>query len=205
MQIRSIGVAAVLGACSWANAAGPLGIDHMITFDESGIWSRPNQLRVQGLSAATVIGGSLYLGTESRLGKTFNSALDSMLVADMSSAALKVITQRPRPRNINDPDLWRQGSSHKSFPSGEVTHITAVVTPFIYEYRDDYPVIWGLGILPAYVGLARMKSQAHWQTDVLAGMALGAASGYFFWKHNENWTAQIIGNTLQIGYRKNWP
>ena len=55
-----------------------------------------------------------------------------------------------------------------------MAHITAIVTPFIAEYRRDQPLVWALAGLPAYVGVARMKSQAHWQTDILAAMALAA-------------------------------
>jgi len=60
-----------------------------------------------------------------------------------------------------------------------VTHITAIVTPFIEEYGQDHPAIWALAALPLYDGLARMKSQAHWQSDVLAGMALGVGTGLY--------------------------
>jgi hypothetical protein len=38
--------------------------------------------------------------------------------------------------------------------------------------------VWALELLPAYDAVARMKAQAHWQTDVLAGWALGTEAGY---------------------------
>jgi len=33
--------------------------------------------------------------------------------------------------------------------------------------------------LPVYDGIGRLKQQAHWQTDVLAGWALGTGVGYW--------------------------
>lgn len=185
-------------------AGGPLGIDHRLPFDESGIWSRNTQLGVTYVSAATVLGGALYLGEGSRLGKTFLRATDSMVIAAVSSAGLKALTQRPRPRTRNDPGVWRQGAGNQSFPSGEVAHITAVVTPFIAEYRNDEPAVWALATLPVYVGVARMKSQAHWQTDVLAGIALGVATGLYAQSRSRSWTAEVFGGTLGIRYTKSF-
>jgi undecaprenyl-diphosphatase len=49
------------------------------------------------------------------------------------------------------------------------------------EYGRDYPAVWGLEILPAYDAIARVKSRGHWQTDVLAGFAVGTGTGY--WAH----------------------
>jgi len=186
-------------------ASGPVGVDHRIAFDQSGIWGRQHQLNVQYASAITVIGSALYLGENSRLGKTSYAAVDSMLLAGAASAGLKLLTQRPRPRTLDDPNVWGAGSKHKSFPSGEVAHITAVISPFIYEYQKDQPSVWALSLLPAYVGLARMKSQAHWQTDVLAGIALGSYTGHLAWKNDNPWSIQLIGNGINFNFRKELP
>ena len=39
--------------------------------------------------------------------------------------------------------------------------------------------MWALEVLPAYDSMARMKVQGHWQTDVLAGWAIGTAFGMY--------------------------
>ena len=62
-----------------------------------------------------------------------------------------------------------QGRCCDSFPSGEVTLQASFVTPFIANYARDYPWVWALEALPAYDALARLKTQEHWQTDVIAG------------------------------------
>src|SRR6478735_9727629 len=141
-RLRAIACLLAAAAAAPAWAAGPLGIDHRLPFDESGIWSRSNQKAVEGLSALTVLGGALWEGNDTRLGRTFWKASEAMVIADLSAEVLKRTTGRPRPSEINDPDLWRQGSQYRSFPSGEVTHITAIVTPFIAEYAQDTPAVW---------------------------------------------------------------
>ena len=54
----------------------------------------------------------------------------------------------------------------------------ALATPYILEYGHDNPAVYGLLAIPAYVGVARLKNHAHWQTDVIAGWALGATAGF---------------------------
>jgi hypothetical protein len=201
--LRLTSVAVIACALSaTAAAGGPLGIDHRLTLDEKGIWARRNQLAAQDLSALAVLGGALWEGNESRLGRTFWKASESMVVADLASEALKRVTRRARPSQGNDPSDWWGPTSHRSFPSGEVTHISAIVTPFIAEYRQDHPAIWGLAALPVYVGVARMKSQAHWQTDVLAGAALGAGIGYYEYTRESAWTATVLPHGVTIGFSK---
>ncbi|HXE51034.1 MAG TPA: phosphatase PAP2 family protein [Ramlibacter sp.] len=183
-------------------AGGPLGIDHELALDDRGIWARSNQLAVKNISAVAVVGGALWEGNETRLGRTFWKASESMLLADVSSEGLKRVFRRARPSQGNDPDDWFGPSSHRSFPSGEVTHITAVVTPFIAEYGRDHPAVWALAALPVYVGAARMKNQEHWQTDVLAGAALGGGIGYYEYTRESAWSATVLPHGITVGFRK---
>ena len=199
---RMSGMLAALAFAGSACAGGPLGIDHRLNFDDSGIWKRSNQTAVEKLSALTVIGGALYEGSDTRLGRTFWKAGESMLLADVAAEGLKRITRRARPSEGNDPGDWFGSGHHRSFPSGEVTHITAIVTPFIAEYGSDYPAVWGLAALPLYVGVARMKVQAHWQTDVLAGAALGAAVGAWEHKRDSAWMVGVLPRGITVGFRK---
>jgi membrane-associated phospholipid phosphatase len=59
-----------------------------------------------------------------------------------------------------------------------------------------------LAALPLYVGAARLKSQAHWQTDVLAGAALGAGIGYFESTRNSAWSATVLPRGVTVGLSK---
>ena len=148
------------------------GIDHVVNFDQSGIWNRNVQKAVEYGSIAAELAGALWLGGEDRLGKTFWQSIDSSVLGGISSEAMKHIFTRARPDQGGDPNKWFQGSGHYSFPSGEVTLITAVVTPFMFEYGHDHPGVYALALLPAYDAIARVKSQAHWQTDVIAAVGL---------------------------------
>lgn len=183
---------------------GPLGIDSIRTKDETGIWSRNSQYALEFGSLAVVVGGAVIEGNETRLGKTFWKAADSMVIADVAAQAGKLVFRRERPRTSNNPDAWFKSSSDKSFPSGEVTHITAIVTPFIVEYAKDTPAIWALALLPVYDGVARMKSQAHWQTDVLASMALGVGVGLYAGNRSQSWLVNVLPGGFSVGYRKSF-
>lgn len=192
--------ALVLGASAWAGG-GPLGIDHMLVRSDTGIYSRSNQTALEALSALAVAGGALYEGGDTRLGRTFWQATDSMLITAVAAEGTKLVFRRQRPINGNDPDAWFKSRHDRSFPSGEVAHITAVVTPFIAEYQQDTPAVWALAVLPVYVGIGRLKSQAHWQTDILAGAALGGTVGYLSHKYNSNFTMTLLPHGFSIGYR----
>jgi hypothetical protein len=205
---QRIGICLMAASCGFTPMAfaggGPLGIDHILPLDESGIWSHSNQSAVQNISAVAVLGGALWEGNDTRLGKTFWKATDAMLFADVSATVAKSIFRRSRPMDGNHPDDWFGASSNKSFPSAGVTHISAIVTPFIVEYGHDHPAVWGLAALPIYVGVARMKSREHWQTDVLAGMALGGGIGYYMQTRESSWTATVVPRGMTVGFKRSF-
>ena len=82
---------------------------------------------------------------------------------------------RERPATTDNPSKWFAGGHNYSFPSGEAAWSASLVTPFVMEYAGDHPSAYGLLLLPLYVGVGRVKAQAHWQTDVLAGWAVGGS------------------------------
>jgi len=164
----------LVAGCSLAG-----GIDHLVEFDDSGIWKRSNQTALINILIAGEVAGALWEGGDTRLGKTFWQSIDSSAIGALSSEALKHIFTRSRPAQSPDPNLWFQGHGHYSFPSGEVTAVTAIVSPFVFEYAHDHPAVYALELLPLYDAIARVKVHAHWQTDVLAGFALGTGTAYF--------------------------
>lgn len=192
------------GHFCFADSAGFLGIDHRLPFDNSGIWSRDTQKTIEVGSAGLLVLGAMYEGADSKLGRTYWQAIDAMVSADLSAAVAKSVFRRQRPIDGNNPNAFFNNPSDKSFPSGEVTHITAIVTPFILNYQNENPSIWALAALPAYVSVARLKSQAHWQTDVLAGLALGSGMGYLASERNNPWSLSVLPSGLSIGFKKNF-
>lgn len=59
--------------------------------------------------------------------------------------------------------------------------------------------MWALEILPAYDAVARVKQGAHWQTDVIAGWALGSAFGYFEAKNKSPFFLSIMPHGVFVG------
>ena len=189
---------------SWAQSGGFLGIDHKLPLDNSGIWSRDTQKAVELGSAGLLVLGALYEGSDSKLGKTYWQSIDAMVSADLTATLAKSVFKRQRPIDGNNPNAFYNNPNDKSFPSGEVTHITAIVTPFILNFKDENPMVWGLAALPAYMGLVRLKSQAHWQTDVLAGLALGFSMGYLAINRSNPWSLTLLPSGVSVGFKKNF-
>jgi membrane-associated phospholipid phosphatase len=197
--------ACILSACAGiAQSGGPLGIDHKLTFDDSGVWKRSNQSALLGVMVIGDIGAALWEGGETRIGKTMWQSVDSMLLSTVAADAGKFVFTRARPTQTDDPNKWFQGHGHYSFPSGEVSTISGIVTPFVLEYHNDHPWVWALEALPAYDAVARMKVHAHWQTDVLAGWAVGTAAGYYAHSRDSPWTLGVLPHGVSVGFHKQW-
>lgn len=172
----------VLGVA--ATAARAAGIDHRVTFDDSGIWSHNTELAIMYTMIGGEVATGLWEGGESQLGKTSWQAMDSTVAGALLAQAGKYIFTRSRPSQTPDPNMWFQGKGNYSFPSGETTTYTAIVTPYILEYGKEYPAVYALALLPIYSGVARVKEWGHWQTDILASWALGGVTGY--WAHTRD-------------------
>jgi acid phosphatase family membrane protein YuiD len=181
---------------------GPLGIDHRWSYDNSGIWSRSVQTTLEyGLIAAEVA-GAVYEGGETRLGRTYWQAIDASASSAVVAQALKLAFSRVRPADNNDPNLWFKGHGNQSFPSGEVTEVSSIVTPFVLEYGSEHPAVYALELLPVYDAIARMKVQAHWQTDVIAGLAIGTATGWLMHRNpNSPYVIRIMPHGIYVGIR----
>ena len=182
---------------------GPLGIDHEWRYDESGIWNRRYQnALVYGLIAGEVV-GAVWEGGETRFGRTLWQSVDASVAGAIVSTALKYAFGRVRPiESNNNPDLWFKGSANASFPSGEVTATSAILTPLILEYGPDHPGVYLLEVLPLYDAIARMKVQAHWQTDVIASLAIGTTAGWFMHRNpNSPYILRIMPHGIYVGIK----
>jgi membrane-associated phospholipid phosphatase len=181
--------------CGWSR------VDHMVSYDASGVWN-PNVYRgLVGALTAAQIGGAVWEGSDTRFGKTMWQGIDSEIIGGVSATAGKYIFTRTRPSDANNPCLWFQGGSNYSFPSGEASVAAALVTPYVLEYGSDYPATYALLLLPLYVGAGRIKNQAHWQTDVLAGWAVGGLSGWFAHSRDVPIMIQLLPHGFEIGYK----
>ncbi|HEY6865178.1 MAG TPA: phosphatase PAP2 family protein [Burkholderiales bacterium] len=180
---------------------GPIGIDHPVARDNDGLTLRRNQLLIEDGMIIALVAGALRHDPASRLGDTYWRAIDASVLGAVASTGLKYVFTRSRPTESSDPNLWFQGRGHYSFPSGEVTFMSAAVTPFIMQYRDDHPAIWALELLPVYDAYARVKVGGHWQSDVLAGFLLGAGAGYIAATRDSPFMLQAMPRGFMLGYR----
>jgi|SRR5579872_2580178 len=185
----------LLCAASRAHA----GFDHELPLDEHGIWARKYTVALEDGTWVLEIAGALWLGNDDRLGHTFWQTIDASVISGLGAEVLKYGFSRARPQQGDNPNKWFQGSCCQSFPSGEVTLQASFVTPFIANYAHEHPWIWAMEALPIYDGIARMKEQAHWQTDVIAGWALGSAIGYWSTTRAVPLSVQILPRGVSVG------
>lgn len=75
----------------------------------------------------------------------------------------------------------------------------AFVTPIIVNYQAQHPWVWALEALPVYDAVARMKVHAHWQTDVLAGFALGSGFGVLATRRETPFFVSILPSGVTAG------
>ena len=178
-----------IGICTMAplhmaRAGGPFGIDHRIAYDNSGIWARNNQKALVGATILTVVGGSLALGDQDKLGDTFWRSLDSMAVSSALAQGSKWIFQRERPSQTSNPDLFFRGA----------------VTPFVVAYGHDHPAVYALELLPLYDAIARVKTRGHWQSDVLVGWAIGTGVGIWAAHRDSPLILGWLPGGFQVGF-----
>ena len=181
---------------------GPLGIDSIVGGNATGIWSRKNQILLQDVTPLLVLGSALWEGDDTRFGHASWQSVDSLFIGTVTAAGMKLAFGRPRPSQISDPNQWFQGSKHNSFPSGEVMEITTAVTPYMLEYGAEHPAVWLLELLPVYDSIARVKSHAHWQSDVLASFAIGTGIGYYVHSRSSFLSVGLLPRGVTVGWKK---
>ncbi|TMH37401.1 MAG: phosphatase PAP2 family protein [Betaproteobacteria bacterium] len=196
-----IHLVAVFSAALLGGAAQAWPIDHRVTQETTGWWSHNVSLAISDTLIVGEIAIGLWEGGESRFGKTDWQAIDSSAVGGIISQTSKYIFTRSRPSQTDNPNKWFQGKGNYSFPSGEVTNVTAIVTPFILEYGHDYPATYALALLPLYTGAIRVKNWGHWQTDVLASWALGGITGYWAYKRESPLILSVMPHGIMVGLK----
>jgi membrane-associated phospholipid phosphatase len=106
--------------------------------------------------------------------------LEAAGLSGVSAYALKYTLRREGPDDTSNPNQWFKGNGG-SFPSFHSTEAFAVGTVLAESGSDDYRWLrrllgYGLGVATSY---ERLKHNAHWLSDTMAGAALGTASARF--------------------------
>jgi membrane-associated phospholipid phosphatase len=106
--------------------------------------------------------------------------LEAAGLGSVTAYALKYTVRREGPDQSSDPNQWEK-SGGNSFPSWHATAAFAVGTVLAESGNDEYRWLrrllgYGLGAGTSY---ERLKHNAHWLSDTVAGSALGMASAHF--------------------------
>lgn len=72
----------------------------------------------------------------------------------------------------------------------------------MFEYGHDHPSVCALSLLPIYDAVARVKTGSHWQTDVIAGAALGTLTGYLASRRADPFILGILPHGMTVGIHK---
>ncbi len=104
----------------------------------------------------------------------------SYVIADVSEALLKGAVGRQRPSYSGNGDPWvfkpiSFNGEWQSFPSGHLTHITAIAAAFAEEADRPWTTALGAGAV-AFTGWQRLYRDQHWMSDVVGGMIIGTAA-----------------------------
>jgi len=120
--------------------------------------------------ALTGVSGLIF--KDRKLVKTSVEAGESFIISGAIVNAIKTLTMRERPSSGTNPFSFAWGN--KSFPSGHVTVISAVSTVFAKEYNCK-----AFYAIPALTVFARIRKNAHWLSDTVAGFTLGYVVGSY--------------------------
>jgi membrane-associated phospholipid phosphatase len=132
-------------------------------------------------SAALLVGTWGYaslIGSQSGKSEAWNM-FESTGLSLVTAYALKYTIRRTGPDSTTDPNHWFGSGS--SFPSEHATMAFAIGTVLAESGNPDYRWIrrvigYGVGFGTAYL---RLRHNAHWLSDTVAGGALGMASAHF--------------------------
>jgi membrane-associated phospholipid phosphatase len=99
----------------------------------------------------------------------------AVVLADSASGQIKQLTDRPRPP-LTSTAIHAMVTlpANGSFPSGHATTAAAVAAALWWSARPFSPA---LAVFALMVGLSRVWLAVHYPSDVVAGLALGAAIG----------------------------
>ncbi|MBI4393149.1 MAG: phosphatase PAP2 family protein [Euryarchaeota archaeon] len=106
----------------------------------------------------------------------------SLVLADLSTVAMKFMVNRPRPPDIMDVRLVAPTDGLPSFPSGHAVRAFAFATILALEKVDRKWVI-GAAAFATVISLSRIYAGAHYPTDVIGGAIWGVVCAWVSLKY----------------------
>jgi membrane-associated phospholipid phosphatase len=178
----------------WAFFAGAVGLvagahhydtqvrTHFIKQGVQPIGGSTKDLQDAAPAAAAVVGTWLYanLIDSSDGHREAWNMVEAGGLSTVTTYALKYVAARERPDQTSDPNKWR--SSGSSFPSFHAAAAFAVGSVLAESGNDEYRWIrrfLGYGAIAGFTAYERLKHNAHWLSDDVAGAAIGGATAHF--------------------------
>jgi membrane-associated phospholipid phosphatase len=159
------------------------GLPVMLNLSFRGDIKRENRWFAQyGQTSCTVVAALLIWRLDRDRWPLAVPLVIAVMVAGLSSVGLKRVLGRVRPGHPGagrfmglslESANWRE-----SFPSSHTAAAASLTVSLCYLYPALTPVLWPLAI---FCGLLRYLMDAHWPSDVLAGLAYGAAVTPLVW------------------------
>jgi hypothetical protein len=152
-------------------------------------------VRPLGTYASFGVLGGFYLGGaiahDTRAQETaLDGLIASALAAGVITPVLKEVIGRSRPSLHKGTYDFHPFSGNASFPSGEATQAFAVGSVIAAEYPNVWVEILSYG-LAGMVAFARMREDAHFASDVLAGAIIGNGVGRAVVRINKRLRARV--------------
>jgi membrane-associated phospholipid phosphatase len=119
-------------------------------------------------------------------------------LSTVTSYGLKYAAGRQRPDQTSDPNSWRKSGS--SFPSVHAAAAFAIGTVLAESGNDEYRWVRrfvGYGIA-GFTGYERLKHNAHWLSDTVAGAALGASTASFVMHRTYHTNGNSVVSALTV-------
>lgn len=119
------------------------------------------------------------LGSSDGLRESWNM-VEAGGLSVVDSYALKIVAGRERPDQTSDPGKWRASGS--SFPSIHAAAAFAIGAVLAESGNDDDRWLrrfLGYGAVAGFTAFERLKHNAHWLSDDVAGAEIGGATAHF--------------------------
>jgi membrane-associated phospholipid phosphatase len=145
---------------------------------------------------APATAGLYFFGTkrhDGHLRETGLIAMEALADAAVVDQALKIATQRERPREGTGEGRFWQGSGRlwnagSSFPSGHEIETWTMASVIAHEYPRPRIIPIAMYTYALGIGAARFVARAHFASDIVAGAAMGWFIGDFVYHKRHDTT-----------------
>jgi len=168
--------------------------DATIAPANSKSYDSQDALPAAGVFAATLLYATLSNDHDGRSESW--QMLEAAGFSGATSYLLKYAAGRERPDTTSDPNQWRTGGD--SFPSLHATAAFAIGTVLAESGNDRYRWLrrfLGYG-MAGYTGYARLKHNAHWLSDTVAGAGIGMSTAHFVMDRHQGYAR--VGQLMWI-------